>query len=69
MKVILEPRTIDQWKTEADVDEYHRQNTEVYDFTDEEYNEFVEEINGHQASNKRDVEYSGNDNRNEKKGI
>lgn len=69
MKVTLEPKAFDNWKTEADVDEYHRQNTEVYDFTDEEYNEFVEVINGHQASNKRDVKHRRNDNRDEEKGI
>lgn len=51
MKVILEPRTIDQWKTEADVDEYHRQNTEVYDFTDEEYNEFINTVSGGKDEN------------------
>ena len=69
MKVILEPKTFDKWKTETDIDEYHKQNTEVYDFTDDEYNEFIEVINGNQASNKRNVSNSRNDSGNEKEGI
>ena len=44
MKVILEPKTFDKWKTETDIDKYYKQNTEVYDFTDEEYEEFIEVI-------------------------
>lgn len=44
IKIILEPKTFDKWKTETDIDEYHKQNTEVYDFTDEEYEEFIEVI-------------------------
>ena len=69
MKVILEPKTFDKWRTETDIDEYHEQNTEVYDFTDEEYEEFIEVINGHQASNKRDVSNSRNDSGDEKEGV
>lgn len=41
MKVVLEPKTFDEWKTKSDTDEYHEQNIEVYDFTDEEYEEFI----------------------------
>ena len=69
MKVILEPKTFDKWKTETDIDEYRKQNTEVYDFTDEEYNEFIEVINGNQASSKRNVSNSGNDSGDEKERI
>ena len=69
MKIILEPKHLDLWKTETDIDEYHKQNIEVYDFTDEEYNKFIEVINGNQASNKRNVSNSRNDSGDEKEGI
>lgn len=46
MKVILEPKIFDQWKTESDIDEYHKQNTEIYDMSEEEYNEFINTISG-----------------------
>lgn len=44
MKVVLEPKIIDNFKTETDIDYYHEQNIEVYDFTDEEYEEFIRGI-------------------------
>lgn len=44
MKITIEQKRFDEWKTESDIDEYHRQNIEVYDMTDEEYEKFIKEI-------------------------
>lgn len=44
MKITLEQMKIDEWLTESDIDARARENVEVYDFTDEEYEEFIKEI-------------------------
>ena len=43
-RITLEQLHFDEWRTQSDIDEKEKENIEVYEMTDEEYNLFLEAI-------------------------